>query len=486
MTVCQFANSRPGDRNHGDLEDACDLLVTPSSEIHLKSARTKRRMTVRLREALEDGIRLDGLEGRVTLAGGPGGRLRVGGPKGCLAIVAERFARTFGVQWVDEAVRIPWPSPHSLDDLVEACAAEARQLVAGRRFAVRVKRRGRHPWRAPDAERSIGAALLSYSAGVDLTSPEVTVRVLVLGEAAWLLRRRLPGPAGFPPGTQPRLLCLLSGGIDSAVAAWLMMRKGSRVDFVHFTLECAQSEHAMAVASELWHRWGAGSRPLFWQVDFRAVAGDLRTNVHSRDRQVTLKAAMLQAAWRVARAAGYPALVTGDSVGQVSSQTLANLAAVDSCHDALVLRPLAGLTKEEIVERARRIGTYELSTRAKEVCDLSDGPVETAADPVALARALEVLGGDLVEGCLAEGWRVTSLAHWAPGAPSPPVVSDVPPGRRVVRAEDLRAGAVGVEPLALVGEDAPHAASELAARGHDVLVVVGRDEKPQHAGGRSL
>lgn len=468
-----FSKSPPDAGSGGGLGETGELLVTPSSEIHLKSTRTKRRMTARLRDALEDGLRLDGLEGKVAIAGGPGGRLRVSGPEGCLPTAAERFARTFGVHWVDESVRLPWRRPHSLEALAEACAAEAREMVAGRRFAVRVKRRGTHPWRAPDAERQIGAALLPHSAGVDLTSPEVTVRVLVLGEAAYLLRRRLPGPAGFPLGTQPRLLCLLSGGIDSAVAAWLMMRKGSRVDFLHFTLECAQSEHAMAVASDLWERWGAGSRPLFWQVDFRAVAADLKANVHSRDRQVTLKAAMLRAAWQVARAGGYLALVTGDSVGQVSSQTLANLAAVDSCHEALVLRPLAGLTKEEIVERARQIGTYELSIRAKEVCDLSEGPVETAADPVSLAGSLEMLEGEIVDRPPPAGWKVISLAHWAPGAPSPAVVSGVPEGRRVVRAEDLDVDEVGAEPLAVVGEDAPHVASELALRGHDVLVVVG-------------
>lgn len=133
-----------------------------------------------------------------------------------------------------------------------------------------------------------------------------------------------------------------------------------------------------------------------------------------------LKQLMTEAARRIAERLEIPLLVTGDSLGQVSSQTAANLVEVDRYAQAEVLRPLIALTKQEIVDRARTIGTYELSTRAREVCDLSEGkPVETAAATYRLRRGMSRLRHGLVEDALTT-WESVPASEWFPGVPLTP------------------------------------------------------------------
>jgi len=395
------------------------LLVTASDEIHLKSKRTRRRFMRILRQNLEQALQSRGIDAR--LWDGPPGRISVATvDPAALEHAAVALAAVFGVHRVD-VMRLV--DVGSLNELVDAAGALFTPLVAGHKFAVRVRRRGQQDWRSADAEREIGSRLLAASAGVDLDHPDVTAHLEVWDDHAYLAEERFPGAAGLPLGTQPPLLALLSGGFDSPVAAWLMMRRGSPVDFLHATMDCAQSEHALAVAYELWHRWGAGARPRVWVVEFRDVKEALLANVDSGHRQVALKQLMLQVASLLARREGYPALVTGESIGQVSTQTVVNLAEIDRAHDATVFRPLSGFTKDEIVSWSRRIGTHDLSARAREVCDLStSGPVETAVRHGRLMREIAQLPVDLAERALASA-VVVDLPDWYPGAEVPrPVV----------------------------------------------------------------
>jgi thiamine biosynthesis protein ThiI len=286
-----------------------------------------------------------------------------------------------------------------------------------------VKRNGNHPWKSRDAEIALGNALFDVSAGVDLTAPETTVRVSIEGSKAAVASATWAGPSGLPVGTQTPCLVMLSGGIDSPVAAWMMLRRGCPIEIVHFQLECHQTDHALAVGHLLAERWGHGTDVQLHVLDFEPIKKELRATVHPRLRQVLLKVLMARAAHRVATARNLPLVATGDSLGQVSSQTAANLVEIDKYTKAPLLRPVLALTKQEIVDRARSIGTYELSTRAREVCDMSEGlPVETAAPTRKLEQGMRRLRAGLLDDALAT-WESVPAAEWVPGVPLTPVTN---------------------------------------------------------------
>lgn len=433
------------------------LLVHPAGELHLKSAKTRRRfgtlLTRHLRAALGDAGALVERGGRLHVVAGD------------LAKAADLASHVFGVHRVSRVEPFRF---ESLDELADGVGERARDRVRGRTFAVRVRRRGRHDWTSDEANRLVGARLFDVSAGVDLDHPEEEVRVEVWDDRAFLVTEAWPGPSGLPSGAQERSLALLSGGFDSPVAAWMLMRRGSPTDFVHFTLECSASEHALLVAHALHARWGRGTDPLFWKVDFQPVKEALLAHVDSRVRQVVLKELMMAAADRLAGALGVHAIVTGDSVGQVSSQTLSHLAAVDRHATRTVLRPLAAMLKEEIIAWARRIGTEDISARAKEVCDLSTGPVEVSARWSRLDRAHDALPAEVVESLLARV-EVIALEDWLPGLPFVPVVGGPPPGVPEVGPHD-RVPAEG--PIAVSGSGSARLASRLLRQGREVSAIL--------------
>lgn len=441
-------------RSHDDV-----LLVTLGSEVYVKAPRTRERFRAVLADNLRASLPADVAIDRLDV-----GRLVVSADDPVRA--AEVVARTFGVHRVELARPVAPVAP--LEELADAVAGRAGDRVSGRTFAVRTRRHGQHPWGSTDANREIGSRLLARSAGVDLDDPEVEVKVVVLDDRAWLVEEAWEGPDGLPLGTQDPCLALLSGGFDSPVAAWSVMRRGCPVDFVHVRLNCAQTDHATAVARQLWRRWGAGTSPLVWIVDFEDIEVALRESVPPRLRQVVLKQLMMRAADALADAHDIPALITGEAIAQVSSQTLRHLAEIDRVCSRLVLRPLAGWEKQEIVSKARYIGTEELSARAKEVCDLSAGhPVAVAAQRTTLARANAELPDDLVARTVAAR-RVVALEHWVPGMDAVEVVEEVPAGF-VLAGGDDEIPETG--PVALVGAEAIQRATRLKAGGREAVVL---------------
>ncbi|MCB1247303.1 MAG: tRNA 4-thiouridine(8) synthase ThiI, partial [Acidimicrobiia bacterium] len=321
-------------------------------------------------------------------------------------------SRLFGVASVDTVVDLPFTTMEELADRVAMLVAPN---VAGRSFAVRVRRRGQHDWQSIDLASAAGARLVEAGGKVDLTDPDETVSVSVIDDQAFLVTEHVRAAGGLPLGTQDRLLCLISGGFDSVVAAWLLMARGCPVDFVHFSLNCAQSDHAIAVAREMWSDWGYGTDPTVHLVEFQPVKDALFEHVDARMRQVTLKVMMARAAERIAHTQGIQAVITGDALGQVSSQTLPHLVAVSGAVKLPILRPLVGLPKETIIDMARRIGTAELSARAQEVCDLSEGrPVATAASSTRVADSVGALPEVVLEDVL-DTTKTFRLADWTPG-----------------------------------------------------------------------
>ncbi|MGH7443438.1 MAG: tRNA sulfurtransferase, partial [Longimicrobiales bacterium] len=267
-----------------------------------------------------------------------------------------------------------------LDAIVESGAELYATLVAGRHFAVRARRTGTHDFASNDIEMRLGAALLPHAAGVRLRDPDVTISVEVRDESAYLFSERVEAPSGLPLGVEGNAVALLSGGYDSAVAAWLLLKRGVALDYVFCNLGGDAYERAvLQVAKLLTDEWSYGTQPRLHVVDFGAVVDDLRARTKPSYWQVVLKRLMYRAASQVGAELGAQAIVTGEAVGQVSSQTLTNLRAIEPAADLPVFRPLIGFDKEEIIVRARAIGTAALSEQVKEYCAIAPGRPVTAA-----------------------------------------------------------------------------------------------------------
>jgi thiamine biosynthesis protein ThiI len=270
--------------------------------------------------------------------------------------------------------------PSTLADIVANGTRLYRACVAGKSFAVRAHRSGHHPFSSMDVQMQLGAALnAERHARVDLSTPEIEIHTHIRKGTTYFYTTRIAGPGGFPLASGGRVLCLLSGGFDSAVAAWLCQKRGLAVDFVFFNLAGAAYEHSVVkVAKHLNDHWSYGATPRLHVLDFSPLAAHLRAQVPSRYLQVVLKRFFYRAACRIAYRSKSAAIITGEAIGQVSSQTLANLATIDSSASLPVLRPLITMDKDEIIAMSRRIGSFELTKSTQEFCQLSSEKPATA------------------------------------------------------------------------------------------------------------
>ena len=386
------------------------IHVTLSGDIFLKSRRTQPRMIKRVLANLRAALRAAGFEGDLDRLGSHRFALE---PGDHASEVIDAASRVFGIASIDTVDEVP---AHDLDELAASVGAVAADRVDGGTFGVRVKRRGNHDWRSYDLASKAGRLLVEAGGAVDLDDPDEWVDVTVLDDRAFLVSDHRKGAGGLPIGAQEPVLSLVSGGFDSIVAAWMMMSRGCPVEYVHFQLSCAQADHALAVARSMWERWGYGGDPKVHLIEFEPVRDALVGQVEARMRQVALKVLMAQAASSVAQDDGIQALVTGDALGQVSSQTLPHLVAVSKQSTVPILRPLLGMPKEAIIDQARVIGTAEISARAREVCDLSEGrPVATGARESSVARSVADIPEDLMADAVATR-KTFQLRDWMPGA----------------------------------------------------------------------
>jgi thiamine biosynthesis protein ThiI len=248
-------------------------------------------------------------------------------------------------------------------------AGTSRRTAVSFRITVR-RADKRFPLSSPELERELGA-LVQRATGwpVDLSHPDVTIRVETLTDSALVFFERFKGVGGLPVGTGGKVMVLLSGGIDSPVAAWRIIRRGCRAHFVHFHSYPILSRTSQDKARELVRRltrYQLTSR--LYLVPFGPLQQQVVLAVPPRVRTVVYRRLMLRIAERLARGTGAQALVTGDAVGQVASQTLENLAVVGAVSSLPLLRPLVGMDKEEITADAQCIGTYATSIVEDEDC----------------------------------------------------------------------------------------------------------------------
>lgn len=414
------------------------LMLKIAGEIGTKSPRTRRRFLRILSSNVRAALRRAGVGGRVEPRWS---RILVDVDEAGPAMSA--LTRIFGVHSVARVVTVPFTG---LDDLVARAAELFRDRVAGRTFAVRARRSGSHAFVSTDVAVALGDALKPASAGVDLDDPEVEVALEIVDAEAHVVLESVPGPGGLPLGSGGRAVALFSGGFDSPVASWMAMRRGTALELVVYDLGAREPvEAALSVARELAARWAPGVEPKAHMVDLTTLVSALRARVEPRIRQVLLKRAMYRAGTLVAGAANAEALVTGESLGQASTQTLRNLAVAEEAAGVPVLRPLVGMDKEEIIARSRVIGTHAASERVREVCAIASGRVETAARLGDVLNAEGHIEDSFIRAAVA-GREIVDLARWAPGPRPDYVVDDVPDGAVIVdvgEADELHAeGAV--------------------------------------------
>ncbi len=283
------------------------------------------------------------------------------------ARLGERLARVCGVANFALALRTG-VSREALRDavgrVIEGRAFGSFRITARRAFKT-------FPMTSVEINRDLGAHVLSLRPGccVSLEHPELNVRVEVLPSEAYVYCDPVPGAGGLPVGASGTVAALLSGGIDSPVAAWRLMKRGCRVVFVHFHSAPYLPDLSRGKARELVARltqWQYYSR--LFVVPFGEIQREVVLAVPPPARVVVYRRLMVRIAERLARLVGAPALVTGESLGQVASQTLHNLTRIDEAASMPILRPLVGMDKLEITEQAHALGTFEISIEPDADC----------------------------------------------------------------------------------------------------------------------
>ena len=255
--------------------------------------------------------------------------------------------------------------------------------ITNKTFVARVKRSWTHNFNSIDLERYVWGGLLKYgeNAKVKLKNPDITIKLEIKDNNLFLVREGYKWVWGYPVGTQDRVISLISGGFDSGVSTYQMMRRWCKTDFLFFNLWGSAHElWVKQVSSYLWKNFWVGYDSRFVTIPFEDVVKELVEKVDSRFRWILLKRYFLKVADKLAQEHNYYAIIKWDSLGQVSSQTLKNMHVIDKASDTLVLRPLIGFNKQEIVDITRQIWTYNFACNMPEYCwVISDKPATWAS-----------------------------------------------------------------------------------------------------------
>jgi tRNA uracil 4-sulfurtransferase len=333
-----------------------------------------------------------------------------------------------GIVWLTLARRLP---PHRFTaasraaDLaqIEQHLLELAQAAYApdKAFCVRVNRGNKLlPFNSPEVAAELGQAIRDHTPWkrVNLNHPDVTFHLDLRCGDTFLFGQKLRGPGGLPVGTSGRVLALLSGGIDSPVAAYLMAKRGCKVDFIHFTATSMSREEALR--SKVWRlsqhlgRYTLGSR--LFLVPY--VYFDLALMRHKVEYELVLfRRFMVRVAEKLARQLRVRALVTGDNLSQVASQTMSNLVSTSRATEIPIFRPIVAFDKDETIALAQKIGTYEISIQPyKDCCALISGQPRTRSYHDRLleleARALPDYE-ELVNKTLADAICLETTTHWS-------------------------------------------------------------------------
>ena len=321
-----------------------------------------------------------------------------------IADAEEKIAKVFGIAAYSRACE----TQKEIHAICESAANYLhKELLGAKTFKVECKRSDKKfPLNSPQVCAEVGAYLLERfpNLKVDVNEPEYTVRVEVRDFAAYVHGNSLRGAGGIPVGTGGKAAILISGGIDSPVAAWMMARRGVELTAVHFASPPYTSERAEQKVADLLRSVGeyAGRMTMF-TVPFARVQEEIMAKCPEELFTVIMRRFMMRAAERIAERERCGALITGESLGQVASQTLQAIACTDEAAHMPVFRPLIGMDKVDIIALAHRIGTYDLSILPYEDCCTVFTPRHPRTRPALkfVLQAEEALDADaLLEDCL--------------------------------------------------------------------------------------
>lgn len=332
-------------------------------ELTLKSDRSRRRflriLIRNIRDALEsEGIknyRIENLWSRLII------RLEN------LDEIPDSLTRVFGIKSLSPIIEHEFST---LSELVSIGESVFKEYVKGKTFAVRARRTGNHGFTSMDIAKELGARLYSYSNGVDLKNPDVEVFVEVRGNKAFFFMKSIECYGGLPIGTEGRVISLISGGLDSPVASWYMLKRGAEVHYLFLNLDGEEYlEKLLSVVKVLSRKWSYGYQPILYAIPGERIVEEV-FKTREDYWNVILKRILYRLAEKMAYEFNAESIITGESLGQVSSQTLRNLLVSQEAVKIPINRPLFGMDKEEIISVARKIGTYDYSIQVKEYCAL--------------------------------------------------------------------------------------------------------------------
>lgn len=293
--------------------------------------------------------------------------------------IANYLVNIPGIQSILEVEEYQYTSIH---EIYEHTAKIYGSQIEGKTFCVRVKRKGNQDFTSIDVEKYVGGGLNQHfkSNGVRLKNADMTINLELDFDKLFLVTNIYQGLGGYPLSTQEDVLSLISGGFDSGVSTYKFIKRGCKVHYIFFNM--GGTAHEIGVKQEsfyLWDKFGSSHKVKFVTVPFEEMIGEILTKTDHSVRGVILKRMMMRVASVVAKRMGVKALVTGESIGQVSSQTLTNLSVIDEVADAMILRPLIVSDKQDIIDEARKIGTVHFAESMPEYCGvISDRPTVKA------------------------------------------------------------------------------------------------------------
>ncbi len=344
------------------------LVLIAYSELGTKSNQTRRRMLDILKNNIRNVLgdcKFHNIRNRLLVE---------------MDVDPEPLSRVFGIAYYAVCDHFTF---NTLDDIGNYLKAKYPTLE-GKTYKLSVRREGTHEFTSIDAQKYL--AKFIKGGRVNLKSPELTIHIEIRQNDVLIYDRVVRGPGGLPIGAEDRVLMLFSGGIDSPVAAWMMLKRGCSVDYLFINNGGPdQANRVYSVYHRLATLWGSGRKSRFYIVDGKQITSKIIQSVNPKYRQVVLKKMFYEIAISLANKKNYSAIITGESIGQVSTQTVANLRAIQQGFDHLFIRPLVGLNKEEIITLSKRIGTYELSTSVGELCNIAEGKVVTHTSPEKLS-----------------------------------------------------------------------------------------------------
>jgi thiamine biosynthesis protein ThiI len=370
---------RPSLTNRRVFHLASEAISVHFAEIALKGRNRPQfesALADNIRSQLGSGAKVSRAESRIIIT-----------PEGGMEDALKRLSRVFGIAWFSRS----YITSKDMEEIIALVLGKALPLK-GTRLRVEASRSDKSfPLKSPDINRAIGKALEGAGHSIDLNTPERRIYVEVLRESAVVSFGRSQGLGGLPVGASGKVLSLLSGGIDSPVASWLMMKRGCCVDFLHLhagrSIDEARGSKMPKLVEALKQYHPQKCRLFVAPYDEfykRSVAVDPRVEL------VVFRRFMLRLASAIAAQNGHLGLVTGDNIGQVASQTLENLLAANEAASLPVYRPLATYDKQEIISLAQKVGTYGLSIEDyKDCCSLVAAKHPSTKVKPDKARAIE-------------------------------------------------------------------------------------------------